>query len=185
MDELCPPILATKCAAKLKQRAGCLQVWERRYKILGIVNTTSMSTCIKNLYSVCHSELQLHANVLERVIVFLPAEHRRQILHPHCSSIVYTTVKIIETYYRILILIQQKFRDIMSWMPWKHLAPQIHADDKSMAPCFNQDSTFIQTKHVDHQPHETLLYPESKLISAVWNTCDRLHPLMAVSYGNK
>lgn len=87
MDELCPPLLLTKCAAKLKQRAGCLQVWERRYKILGIINTTSMSTCIKNLYSVCHSELQLHANVLERVIVFLPVEHRRQILHPHCSSI--------------------------------------------------------------------------------------------------
>lgn len=87
-DEVCPSLLPTKCAAKLKRRMGCLQVWERRYKILGIVNTTSMSTCIKYLYSVCHSELQLHANVLERVIVFLPAEHRRQILHPHCSSII-------------------------------------------------------------------------------------------------
>ncbi len=74
MDEVYSPLLSTKDAAKLKWRAGCLQVWERRYKILGIVNTTSMSTCIKYLYSVCHSELQLHANVLERVIVFLPAE---------------------------------------------------------------------------------------------------------------
>lgn len=88
MDEVCSPLLSTKCAAKLKRRTGCLQVWERRYKILGIVNTTSMSKCIKYLYSVCHSELQLHANVLERVIVFLPAEHRRQILHPHWSSII-------------------------------------------------------------------------------------------------
>lgn len=82
------PLLSTKGAAKLKRRAGCLQVWERGYKILGIVNTTSMSTCIKYLYIVCHSELQLHANVLERVIVFLPVEHRWQILHPHCSSII-------------------------------------------------------------------------------------------------
>lgn len=122
MDELRPLLLSTKCAARMKRRAGCLQVWERRYKILGIVNTTSMSTCIKYLYSVCHSELQLHANVLERVIVFLPAEHRRQILHPHCSGLVRyckNNTNTLQTPDSDPTQIQRLYE----LLPWKRLAP--------------------------------------------------------------